>query len=37
MLELLAKHGLSGVRAPLNIGHNQARMLFEATPAASAA
>ena len=37
MLELLAKPGLSGVRAPLNIGHNQARMLFEATPAASAA
>ncbi len=32
MLALLAAHGLKGARAPLNIGHNQARMLFEATP-----
>ena len=32
MLTLLAAHGFKGTRAPRNIGHNQVRMTFTATP-----
>lgn len=34
MKGLLTAHGYSPVRAPMNIGHNQTRMLFEARPLA---
>lgn len=33
VLALLARHGLKGSRAARNIGHNQARMMFVASPA----
>ena len=32
VLTLLSAHGFDGARAPHNIGHNQTRMLFVATP-----
>jgi SAM-dependent methyltransferase len=33
MIELFKKHGFVAKRAPNNIGHNQTRMMFVATPA----
>jgi hypothetical protein len=37
MLAILAAHGFEGARAPVNIGHNQTRMMFEARAVAAPA